>query len=75
MSISITIIGLACLAYLITDMAVHFELPEKPFQCDMCVGFWISVGPLIYMYGFEGFCAAGLVAVLANIIFKINERL
>ena len=71
----ISIIGLACLANLIVDMAIHFDLPEKPFQCDMCMGFWISVGPLTILHGFKGFCAAGIVAILANIIFKINEKI
>jgi len=71
----ISIIGLACIANLIVDVAQHFDLPEKPFQCDMCVGFWFSVGPLTYQYGFTGFCAAGIVAILANIIFKLNEKI
>ena len=71
----ISIIGLACLTQLIVDIAIHFDLPEKPFQCDQCMGFWISVLPLSYLYGFEGFAASGIVAVLANIIFKINEKI
>lgn len=71
----ISIIGLACIANLIVDMATHFDLPEKPFQCDQCMGFWISVGPLTYQYGFTGFCAAGIVAILANTIFKLNEKI
>jgi len=71
----ISIIGLACLANLLVDIASHFNLPEKPFQCDMCMGFWISVLPLSYLYGWEGFCASGIVAILSNIIFKLNEKI
>jgi hypothetical protein len=71
----ISIIGLACLANLAVDVGQHFNLPEKPFRCDMCMGFWISVLPLTLLYGFKGFCSAGIVAVLANIIFKLNEKI
>mgnify|MGYP005989162457 CR=1 FL=1 len=71
----ISIIGLACLANLIVDLSIHFNLPEKPFQCDQCMGFWISVGPLTILHGWEGFCAAGIVAILSNLIFKINEKI
>ena len=71
----IEIIGIACIAHLAADIAAHFYLPEKPFKCDLCMGFWLGVGPFTFLYGFEGFCAAGITAVLANLIFKINERL
>tara|TARA_R110000822_G_scaffold65772_1_gene160911 strand:+ start:2830 stop:3057 length:228 start_codon:yes stop_codon:yes gene_type:complete len=69
----IQILGFACLGHLITDFISSFdlpELPEKPFKCDMCLTFWLSIGPLMFLHGFTGILYASISAVVANYIYK-----
>ena len=71
--IIIQIIGFACLGHLVTDFITHFdlpELPEKPFKCDMCMAYWISIIPLMVQFGFIGILYAAMSAVVANLIYK-----
>ena len=67
------IIGFACLGHLVTDFIAHFDLPElpsKPFKCDMCMTYWISIIPLMVQFGFKGILYAAISSIIANIIFK-----
>ena len=67
------IIGFACLAHLITDFISHFDLPElpdKPFRCDMCMAYWISVIPLMVQFGWSGILMAAMSSIVAKLIFK-----
>jgi hypothetical protein len=36
---------------------------RKPFTCALCMGFWLSIGALIFKYGWEGVLYAAIVAV------------
>jgi len=70
------IIGFACLGHLVTDFITHFhlpELPEKPFKCDMCMTYWISIIPLMVQFGARGCLYAAMASILANIIFKYSR--
>ena len=71
----IEILGAACLGTLAADIFTHFNLPSKPFQCDACMAFWISIVPNILLHGYEGLMMSGISAILANLIFKIGDRL
>ena len=65
--------GFACIGHLLTDFITSFDLPElpdKPFRCDMCMTFWISIMPLMAIHGFTGILYAAISSVLANYIYK-----
>lgn len=73
------LIAYACLATLIVDFIstidINDYIPKKPFKCDMCFGYWYSVLPLVIEYDLKGFIYAGVVGVLANLIYKIQNRI
>lgn len=68
------IIGFACLGYLIVDLVVTLDkeddLPNKPFKCEMCLTYWISVIPMCIQFGLIGIVYAAISAVTANIMYK-----
>lgn len=69
----IEILGFAAIGHLTTDFISSFnlpELPDKPFRCDMCMAYWISIIPMMVAYGFEGILYSAISAVLANYIYK-----
>ena len=71
--IIIQIIGFACIGHIVTDFISHWnlpKLPDKPFRCDMCMTYWISIIPLIVQFGLIGILYAAISSVTANIIFK-----
>jgi hypothetical protein len=70
--ILLQILGFACLAHLIVDMITHFDLslPEKPFKCEMCMGYWISIIPFMIQFGLVGILYAAISGVSANLIYK-----
>jgi hypothetical protein len=70
------IIGFACLGHLVTDFITHFNLPKlpnKPFRCDMCMAYWISIIPLMVQFGARGILYAAISSILANIIFNYSR--
>lgn len=75
--ILLQILGYACLAHLVVDFISHLDLklPNKPFKCDMCMGYWISMVPLILSHGLYGFALAAIVGVVADLIFRIKNRI
>lgn len=67
------IVGFACVGHLVTDFITNFnlpELPDKPFRCDMCMTYWISVIPMCVQFGLKGVLYAAISSIVANIIFK-----
>jgi hypothetical protein len=67
------IIGFSCLAHLVVDFISHFDLPElpqKPFKCDMCIAFWLSIIPMVVQYGLVGILYSAISGVLANYIYN-----
>ena len=72
----LNIIGFAALAHLGTDFLSQFEwLPNKPFKCNMCSGFWYSIGPFIALYGWQGILLSAITGVTSEIIYRIINRL
>lgn len=69
--ILINILGAACLGHIGADFLAQFEwLPAKPFKCNMCLTFWLSILPFIYIYGYEGLLMAALASVTSELIYK-----
>lgn len=68
------IIGFACLGYLTVDLVATLDkeddLPNKPFKCEMCLTYWISVIPMCIQFGLIGIVYAAISAVTANILYK-----
>jgi len=67
------LIGFASLAHLIVDFIVSLDkdwIPAKPFKCDKCFAFWISIGPMLIQFGIIGVLYSACIAILAQIIFK-----
>lgn len=75
----ISIIGWAAIAHMLVDFIVHMDikdkLPSKPFKCDMCVAFWISLPYNIYEWGGEALFISAITGITANLIYKLNQRL
>lgn len=68
----LTILGAASLGHLGADFFEQFDrLPAKPFKCNMCLSFWLSIGPLVYIYGYQGMLYAALAAIVSELIYKI----
>lgn len=66
------ILGLACIALLIVDLIDTIDtrdwVPQKPFKCSLCMGFWVSSIPLMVMYGFRGLIYAGIASLTTELI-------
>ena len=74
MGILIIIIGFACLGHMSADFFTQFErLPDKPFKCNMCSTFWISIGFLIFLYGWEGILIAAIASITSELIYKYTQ--
>lgn len=76
--IVIEILGLACFGHMVVDFLQSFDwdpINRKPFSCDMCMTFYISVGYLLAEYGLIGVPMAAISAILADLIFRLKERL
>ena len=69
------ILGLACLAHLAADMFQYLEINTKPFNCNLCLGFWISLFPMVIMYGNTGFLGAAVTGVVSEGIYRLLNRL
>ena len=72
MGLILQIIGFAALAHLVVDMIVHFNapLPEKPFKCEMCMGYWLAIIPFMIQFGLVGILYAAISGVCANLMYK-----
>ena len=68
----------------LTTLLMNFEpyhklldflyLNKKPFVCTMCMGFWVSVLPLMVSYGLKGILYSALSSLAAELIDrKINQ--
>ena len=72
----LNILGFACLAHLGADFLSQWDwLPNKPFKCNMCSGFWYSIGPFIALYGWQGILLSAITGITSELIYKITTRL
>ncbi len=72
MELLISILGAAGLGHLAADFFSQFErLPDKPVKCNMCMTFWLNVGPFIFLYGWRGVLYAALASIVSELYLKI----
>lgn len=70
------ILGFASIANLMTDLLDRFpELPNKPFKCNMCSGFWYSILPAIVLYGLEGILISAITGMTSELLYRITNRI
>jgi len=69
------ILGLACLAHIMVDFFQYLEINFKPFNCNLCWGWWLSMFPMVIMYGGEGFLGAAITGVVSEVIYRVIQRL
>lgn len=71
------ILGFAALANLLVDFITQLDtsdrVPTKPFKCDKCLAYWISVIPFMVMHGFEGILLAAITSMVSALIFKYSN--
>lgn len=68
------IIGVACMGAVLQNFdwyqtllkATHLEM--KPFNCTLCMTFWLTVIPNFGLYGFRGILYSFIEAVAAELI-------
>lgn len=69
--ILLNILGMAALGHLAADLAEHIDrLPQKPFKCNMCMTFWLSILPFVYIYGWNGLMMAAVASIVSELIYK-----
>jgi len=67
----LNILGAAALGHLGAEFLSQFErLPQKPFKCNMCLTFWLSILPFVYIYGYDGLLASALASIVSELIYK-----
>ena len=70
------ILGMASLGHLAADFFSQFDkLPNKPFKCNACATFWLSIGPALAIYGFEGVLLSGIAAIVSETIYRIIDKI
>ena len=70
------ILGFAALGHLGADFLSRYDwLPDKPWKCNMCFSTWISIGPFIALYGWNGILIAAITGIVSEAIYKILNRL
>jgi hypothetical protein len=75
----LSILGFACLGHMAVDFIYTLDksdwLPHKPFKCDMCLTFWLSIWPAVAIYQAEGLFVSAVSAIVADFIFRIKQTL
>jgi hypothetical protein len=71
MDLIFNILGAAALGHLGADFLNRYEwLPQKPFKCNMCLSFWLSITPFIFLYSGYGIWYAALSGIISELYFK-----
>ena len=72
MELILLILGAAGLGHMAADFLSQFDrLPDKPCKCNMCMSFWLNIGPFIFLYGGEGILYAALASIISELYLKI----
>lgn len=70
------ILGFAALGHLITEFLYSNQMLQfKPFNCNMCLTFWISLLPFMVEDGLYGLPMAAIAGVVSETIYKLLQRL
>ena len=68
----LSILGAAGLGHMAADFLSRYDwLPDKPCKCNMCMTFWLSVGPCIFLSGGVGIFYAALASIVSELYLKI----
>jgi hypothetical protein len=71
MELIISILGAAALGHMGADFFSRYEkLWDKPFKCNMCLSFYLSVIPFIFLYSGYGIWYAALSGIISELYFK-----
>lgn len=71
MELIISILGAAGLGHLAADFFSQFDwMPDKPMKCNMCITFWLNVGPFIFLYGYRGVLYAALASIVSELYLR-----
>tara|TARA_R110000772_G_scaffold245957_1_gene359561 strand:- start:5412 stop:5651 length:240 start_codon:yes stop_codon:yes gene_type:complete len=68
------IIGIACIGAILQSFEGYqvllskLYLDIKPFNCALCMTFWMTIIPNIAVYGLKGIYISSIEAVLAELI-------
>lgn len=74
-TIILMIIGFACLGHLAADFLNGFEkLWDRPFKCNMCMTYWLSFIPFIFIYEGYGILYAAIASIVSELIYKQLTR-
>jgi len=70
------ILGMACLGHLAADFFSQFDkLPMKPFKCNMCITTWMTLGPAIALYGWQGILVSAIAGITSELIYRLIDRI
>jgi len=73
----IELLAFGSLAHLIVEFLQGTELnvfKHKPFSCNLCMGYWVSIIPFTYWYGFFGIALAATAGIVSDLIYKTLSR-
>lgn len=71
MELILSILGAAGLGHLAADFCSGFTwMPDKPMKCNMCMTFWLNIGPFIFLYEGQGILYAALASIVSELYFK-----
>jgi hypothetical protein len=68
------IIGFSCIGHLVVDFISNFPKlyisKIKPFNCEKCFTFWLSVPFFLITFGLVGILYAAISGIISNLIYK-----
>ena len=74
MELLIKLLGIASMGAMIQEFPVYqwivnkLNVPDKPFSCTLCFTFWLTIGPMLIIYGYIGVAYTAFSAVAAELI-------
>ena len=67
---------MACFGHMFAELMTQFDwVPDKPFKCNMCATFWLSIIPFLITDGTSGFLIASCAAIASELIYKLLTRI
>ena len=72
------ILTLAALAHLVVEFLQDLNLEwlnQRPFNCNLCAGYWLALLPGFVEYGLWGMPFAALVGLTSEVIYRLLQRL
>lgn len=74
----VNILGSAFLAVLLLDLIdtidTKSKLPQKPFKCALCLGYWSSILPMLLIYGYKGIYVSAIVSIVTELTDRFLHK-